>query len=502
MTGKGHPWRLGMFAILCVVSFPACRKPADAMKSDLAEAGYQLTVSDWFRAAGTDDATALRRFVKSGFKTGTRDDSGDTALHAAAAAGARGAAEFLLDGGLDVNIRGAGERTPLMAAAAADQASMVSWLLKQGADPRIKDTEGFNSLMLAVRDGRSSAVGELAAVHGESLDPALLLASLAGQAGAIDTLTNYGASVYARMEDGRTPLMLAAENGHRQAVELLLDLGASRFPTDGSGQTAADLASAGNHPEIAALILREPRASDLALETPEQIASHLGPEPISSTTPAAGSADDSPRPIVSIEGQTLSAAVIPDSVVIPNSPTALAADATHPSGGGSAAAQQSFAMPPLVMRRYREREVPVRLQTVEGGVATVEILGPSPVRHQVRAGDPIPGSPLVLVSAERRIRDSKLDLGAPAEVSVIKVRDTTTGATREWISGVPATAHDPVALVEDAATGKRYAATPGRRFRSAEGAEFIVTDVRPGQIVIEDAATGSVVTLPLRGSRG
>jgi hypothetical protein len=100
------------------------------------------------------------------------------------------------------------------------------------------------------------------------------------------------------------------------------------------------------------------------------------------------------------------------------------------------------------------------------------------------------------------MEDSKLNLGRPTEVSVVEVRDTATGVSREWISGVPASAHDPVALVEDATTGQRYTATPGQRFKSADGTEFVVSDVRPNQIVIEDAATKAVRTLPLRGPRG
>ena len=112
---------------------------------------------------------------------------------------------------------------------------MVRWLLRQGADPRLKDKEGFTPLMLAVREGKSGSVGELASYNREDLDPALLLAALVGRADVIDALTNFGASVYARMEDGRTPLMIAAENGHVDAVKLLLDIGASRFTTDPEG---------------------------------------------------------------------------------------------------------------------------------------------------------------------------------------------------------------------------------------------------------------------------
>ena len=82
------------------------------------------------------------------------------------------------------------------------------------------------------------------------------------------------------------------------------------------------------------------------------------------------------------------------------------------------------------------------------------------------------------------------------------VRDNSTGTTREWTSGISSNAHDPVALVEDSATGRRYVASPGQRFKASDGTEYIVSDVRPNQMVIEDAATGAVRTIPLRGPRG
>jgi len=495
-------WGSSVMAVLLLAA-PACRKPAETVKSDLGEAGYQLTTADWLLASSRDDVSALKKFVAADFATDSRNENGDSALHAAAFAGARNAADFLLNLGLFIDLTGANGRTPLMAAVMGKQTEMVRWLLRQGADPRLKDKDGYAPLMLAVREGASGAVAELAPYHRDSLDSAILLAALAGQAEAIDTLTNYGASVYARMEDGRTPLMIAAENGHQAAVELLLDIGASRFSTDAEGRTAGDLANAAGHAEIAALISRSLLTQELTLETPAEISQAMDafvdaavaageiPPAVAAGNPAPPESPPSSlagrSPSRPIQGAVLSSAVKPATVTAANS---------------SASAQETFPLPPLVMRHYRERELPLEVRTVEGEAATLAIRGTEQNDITVRPGESIPGSRLSVVRVQRRMDDSKLNLGQPMEVSVVEVRDSASGASREWISGVPVSAHDPVALVEDAATGQRYTATPGQRFKSADGAEFIVSDVRPNQIIIEDAATGAVQTIPLRGPRG
>lgn len=512
---------------LALAGASSCRKPGEAVKSDLEQAGYSLTLADWFRATRGNDVPALKKFIAGGFAFESLDESGDSALHAAAAAGAQDSADFLLDRGIPIDQRGALDRTPLMSAVLADQTAMVRWLLRQGADPRLKDKEGYAPLLLAVREGKPGSVAELTPYTRENLDAAILLAALVGQTDSIDTLTNYGASVYARMEDGRTPLMIAAENGHADAVKLLLEIGASRFSTDAAGKTAADLATEAGHAEIAALISREPTADDLALESPEQVAKSMdafvdaaiapgAPEdganpanPTSTPSETQASTTHPTQPVSSrpIEGQTLSAAV-PASAVAgnPSSPAdpSEASDASAPAAA-SPTRPDTFALPPLVMRHYREREIPLQVRSVEGETATLALpaASGSPTREvTVRSGEALPGTRLKVVRVQRRMEDSKLNLGQPTEVSVIEVEDTSTQARREWISGVPAIGHDPIALVEDAATGQRYTATPGQRFKSAEGVEYIISDVRPSQLVIEDVATGAVQTIPLRGPRG
>jgi ankyrin repeat protein len=489
MNGLGRIIGGGLAVAVSLSALSSCRKPKEAVKSDLGEAGYQITTADWFRASRDNAVPAMKKFLAAGFSVNARNEAGDSALHAAATAGAMNAADFLMDQGLAVDHCGALDRTPLMAAVLGNQTTMVRWLLRQGADPRAKDQEGFLPLMLAVREGKAAAVAELAPYSRENLDSALLLAALIGRSDVIDTLTNYGASVYARMEDGRTPLMIAAENGHADSVKLLLDIGSSRFSTDHQGRMAADLATAAGHAEIAALIAREPLPGELALETPLEVAQTMDAfvDAAAQAPPEEGmpAATKSPSPARPIQGEVLSASVSP---------------AAPPAA--TPAKENSFPVPPLVMRHYREREMPVQVRTVEGETATLQIRGATRHEVKVRAGETVPGTRLMVVGVKRRMEDSKLNLGQPMEVSVLEIRDTRTGTSREWISGVPADAHDPVALVEDATTGQRYTASPGQRFKSADGAEFIVSDVRPNQIVIEDTASGAVQTIPLRGPRG
>ena len=483
---------LGLTAVF-LATLPACRHKTDTVESDLQEAGYQLTAEDWFRAAESDDVEALKKFLAGKFPKETKNAGGDTALHATAAHSAQEAADYLLDKGMPVDIRGAVDRTPLMAAVIAGQTGMTRWLLGQGADPSLRDAEGYRPLMLAVREGKAGAVAELAPYDRGELDQALLLAALVGRTDVIDSLTNYGASVYARMEDGRTPLMIAAENGHEDAVRLLLEIGSSRYTTDNTGRSVTDIATASGHSEIAALIAREPAPGDLALETPEQVAESMEASvekavAKSSGTPHAPVAKSSGNIPASLEGEVLS------SPVAAGAPAGKAAEPAAPPA--------TFPMPPLVMRYYREKEVPVSVRGAEGDVAIVRIAGKVPREVRVKTGERIPGSSLTVIRVRKRVETSKVTFDVPTEIPVVEVRDESNGTTREWRAGMSSSAHDPVALVEDEATGKRYVASPGQHFRGADGSEYIVTDVRPNQLVIREAATGDVRTIALRGPRG
>ncbi|MEO0016962.1 MAG: hypothetical protein RLZZ522_245 [Verrucomicrobiota bacterium] len=476
-----------------VAGLGACKKPADGAKSALREAGYQATAADWLRASREDNVAALKKFVAAGFAVDTRDGAGGGALHEAARAGAENAADYLLGRGLAVDVRGAAERTPLMVAAIANRQRMVRWLLRQGAAPRLKDHDGYSPLMLAVRENSTKAVGEIAIHVREDLDAALLAAALDGQAEMIDVLTQYGASVYAHMDDGRTPLMLAAQGGHAAAVKMLMELGCSRFTATEDGSTAADYARTEGHPEIAELILKHSAADAFSLESPTQIASAMDAyvEAVAAAIPDAA-----------MDAPAVSDAEYSSARHRPRGPraTPVALDGSTLASTPSAPAAASPL--PLVMRHYREREMPLQVVTVADDSATLRLAGATPRAVKLRVGETVPGSTLMVVSVKRRMATTKDNDGRLSDVSVVVVKDTNTGASRSLIAGVPASAHDPVALVEDATSGQRYTARPGQRFFGGDGAEYLINDVGPNQIVIENAATRDVQTLRLRGPRG
>lgn len=480
---------LGIMGLAGILVLGGCRGRGKAVAADLSEAGYQLTAADWFRAAANDDVAVLGRFQQGGYDVNLRDSNGDTALHVAAAAGAEKTAKWLLDRKLPVDVRGENQRTPLMSAVIAGKPAMARWLLKQGADVRAKDADGFKPLMLAVKEGRGEVVGELASHDREDLDDALLVASLLGKTDVIDALTNYGASVYARMDDGRTPLMLAAENGHQDAAKLLVDLGANRFTKHPDGRIAADIASSAGHEELATMLRTDPSPEEFTLQTEQQLGEQMDATMAGGEASTAEGSGEPPK--VAVYSGTSQTARNPQHVVSLSGQTLGA-----PSGESSADPVS------LVMRQFRQRELPLEIRHVEGGVARIGVKGRRDREMKVREGETISGTRLKVIRVRQRMESGKENFGRPMEVSVVEVEDTTTGARRNLIAGVPASAHDPVALVEDSATGRRYVAAPGQPFTSADGKRYTISDVRPNQLVIEEAGTGRVQTLPLRGPRG
>jgi len=161
--------------------------------------------------------------------------AGDTALHMAAAAFSRSAAELLVQCGAACRARNRRGAEPLHYAADAHrwppsgQKDVIEYLLAVGADPNALDKSGVSPLHRAVRTRTSEAVRAL----------------LAG-----------GAHVGLRNKSGSTPLHLAvqdtgkggagstrARNEQVKIIAILLEAGARVRDKDGKGQSVLDKAS-------------------------------------------------------------------------------------------------------------------------------------------------------------------------------------------------------------------------------------------------------------------
>lgn len=543
---------LGMALLATSVPLVSCKKaPGEGQRKTVEDAGYAMTPADFLRAAESDDIKALEAMIAAGMAVETADAEGRTALHAAAAAGAQKVVGFLLDRRMDINVADQSGRTPLMEAVLHANPEMVRDLLRQGADPSLKDEGRYKPLMLAVKEGKAEMVAELAPYVRQDLDDALLAAAILGEADVIDELTNYGASIYARVEDGRTPLMLAAQHGRVEAVEMLLDIGANRFTMDTQGRIAADLAREAGYEDLGDRLAGEPAEGDFVLSGTESLAEEMVAEvedarmdpPSGEGDGAQGGAGDEEGAIAAngdgaadlidpegeqrddgsagIDGPGVQAnsgsaspaagngrsagpavaAVELEGVVVGGGPAEVPApvvpsEAPATTEGGGPARLN----PPVVMRAYRQNELPLRVDSTSAETAVVQVVGGA--KHEVAVGANIPGSSLKVVRISRKMQSGKENEGVPVEVSVVTVSDDRSGVVRDLTVGLPALAHEPVALVEDASTGKYYVARTGQRFRTADGDDFLVGDVRPNQIVVENLKTGETRTILLSGPRG
>ncbi len=444
----------------------ACRKKSETLQSEISQAGYQMTVEGWMDAIQRGDSAVLSKMVEAGFDAKSVDEDGNSGLHFAATADQEEIGNFLLNRGLGVDIQNKYGRTPLMSSVLAGKPKLTRWLLKQGADPSIKDAEGYIALMLAVSEGNTSAVEELSPYHRDELDSALLLAAIAGETKVIDTLTNYGASVYTQMDDGRTALMLAAQNGHQEAVELLIDIGASRFSMTEAGDTAQTLASAAGHDEIAEFIVSGVSRVAVSLDSEETIAeafltdemepegdqpnemasAEVGNEESASAedtsntrlfpqgderaevsqqlptgqfdqaaTNGAEPAEGNPRPR-RVAGNEMAIRSLQDASLQVR--TRQQASVAGPSGNADTeiaerATTKDTMEPNLVMRQYRQRELPLQVRQVSGGSAQIQFFGNEDQEVQLSAGDPIPNTTLNVVRVYNRMESGKANDGAP-----------------------------------------------------------------------------------------
>lgn len=137
--------------------------------------------------------------------------------------------ELYLAAGLGINDRDESGRTALFAAATSEKEfSLALDLLAKGADPNIANINGKTPLMTAIKYGNHDSITGLRSD---------------GSVGLIRTLLDKGADVNARDSGGLTPLIQAALVNDGGTVRALAARGADLNAKDEDGQSALDIAS-------------------------------------------------------------------------------------------------------------------------------------------------------------------------------------------------------------------------------------------------------------------
>ncbi|XP_048253956.1 uncharacterized protein LOC125381451 [Haliotis rufescens] len=181
-------------------------------------------------AASVGSTECVDVLLKAGANMNVKNNTGDTPLHKAVAAGAaawNGSTEcvdVLLKAGPDVNVQNNAGDTPLHKAAAATRdrsAECVDVLLKAGADTNVQNNTGDTPLHTAA-----------------------VAAARYGSTGSVDALLKAGASVNVQNNTGDTPLHKAAWYGSTECVGALLKAGAIVNAQNNTGDTPLHTAAA------------------------------------------------------------------------------------------------------------------------------------------------------------------------------------------------------------------------------------------------------------------
>lgn len=169
-------------------------------------------------AAEQNDITLVKKLIDEGHSPDhVHNETGLSALSAAAIHGSSEAIEALIAAGADVHAVDEQRMTVLHDAAYYNRASAIKMLLAHGAKVDAVDLSGSTPLHRAAFHGGTDAIKAL----------------VAGGA-AVDA---------ARGDDGHTPVHLAAQNGFEAAIHALVDAGADLEKKTAKGLHAAEVAA-------------------------------------------------------------------------------------------------------------------------------------------------------------------------------------------------------------------------------------------------------------------
>jgi ankyrin repeat protein len=152
------------------------------------------------RAARFNNKVLAELLIAKGANINTRDEDGDTPLHATIGLmECREVAELLIAKGADINAKNNDGYTPLLRAASFGHKEIAKLLITKGAEVEARNKFGYTPLHEAAGTGQTEIAG-------------LLIAK--------------GADVNAKNNDGKTPLDLAVQKDHKDVADLLRKHGA------------------------------------------------------------------------------------------------------------------------------------------------------------------------------------------------------------------------------------------------------------------------------------
>lgn len=188
-------------------------------------------------AAERNDATTVRRLLKTGVNLHARDGKGRTALLAATTHNHLESARLLIEAGADVNAQDHKLDSPLLLAAASGYLDILRLTLKADPNFKVYNRFGGTALIPACERGHIDVVKELLKTeididHVNNLGwTALLEAIILSDGGPthqeiVHMLLSVGANVNFSDRQGVTPLQHARQRGYREIVGILESHGA------------------------------------------------------------------------------------------------------------------------------------------------------------------------------------------------------------------------------------------------------------------------------------
>jgi ankyrin repeat protein len=188
------------------------------------------------KAARNNDLPAVKSIVEQGgTNIDLRDDTGHTALMAAASHGGRSVVAYLMDKGAKVDLKNKEGWTPLAYAVTVHDLEIVKLLLDKGADANAKFKHFQDGERTILMQAVATTEGEDAKDKGYQ---------------TIQLLVARGAQIDAQDEHGETALMYAVRSGKPGLVQLLLASKANPGLRNKKNQTALDIATSQDQKKV------------------------------------------------------------------------------------------------------------------------------------------------------------------------------------------------------------------------------------------------------------